>query len=368
MNVSLNQFRFTRIALVWSLFLGLAFASCSKDNNSGGTTAADKTALKAAIAAAQALVDNTTEGTKPGQYEVGSKAALITALNASKTVDANADASQTSVNNATAQLQAAITAYQSHLIAEIAPTSLIGFWKMNGNPADSSGNGNNGVLTLGHPWFSENSTPVATPVLPTPVADRFGRAGMAYHFERGSNIEIPYKPAFNPQQMSISVWFKRAAGTTLNNDSRYIFSLNRWNGYKLQLQPDKLFLTVKHVNAGTGDPYYNRDDASFLATDDTWYHGVVTFKAGEMNFYVNGDLVQSWTDVPEAPVTLATPVNIVIGQDLPTSQYTLTDDGTGNTFVNWGGFWTGDLDDVMFYNIALTAPQVKSIYTNQKTL
>ena len=33
-----------------------------------------------------------------------------------------------------------------------------------------------------------------------------------------------------------------------------------------------------------------------------------------------------------------------------------------------GGFWTGDMDDVMFYNIALDGPQVKSVFTNQKTL
>jgi hypothetical protein len=36
--------------------------------------------------------------------------------------------------------------------------------------------------------------------------------------------------------------------------------------------------------------------------------------------------------------------------------------------VAWGGFWTGDLDDAMFYNIALSDAQVKSIYDNQKSL
>jgi hypothetical protein len=36
--------------------------------------------------------------------------------------------------------------------------------------------------------------------------------------------------------------------------------------------------------------------------------------------------------------------------------------------VAWGGFFTGDLDDVMFYNVSLDGTQVKSIYDNQKTL
>ncbi len=74
-----------------------------------------------------------------------------------------------------------------------------------------------------------------------------------------------------------------------------------------------------------------------------------------------------WTDDPTKinPVSLADPINFVIGQDLPTDKYLTVD---GDFQVAWGGFWTGDLDDVMFYNIALDGPQVKSIYENQKTL
>jgi len=55
----------------------------------------------------------------------------------------------------------------------------------------------------------------------------------------------------------------------------------------------------------------------------------------------------------------------VIGQDLPTSTYLTVD---GDFQVAWGGFFTGDMDDVMFYNIALDGPQVQSIFINQNTL
>jgi hypothetical protein len=81
-------------------------------------------------------------------------------------------------------------------------------------------------------------------------------------------------------------------------------------------------------------------------------------------FYVNGDLVKSWTNVPGNPITVPSDINFVIGQDLPTSKYLTVD---GDFQVAWGGFWTGDLDDVMFYNIALSAAQVQSIYANQST-
>ena len=45
--------------------------------------------------------------------------------------------------------------------------------------------------------------------------------------------------------------------------------------------------------------------------------------ADTMNFYIDGDLVKSWTNTPHAPITLATPINFVIGQDLPTDKYLL---------------------------------------------
>jgi Concanavalin A-like lectin/glucanases superfamily len=189
---------------------------------------------------------------------------------------------------------------------------------------------------------------------------------MAYHFDHGGNIEIPYKGAFNPQQMSISIWLKKdTAGRTINTDTYTMTSLNRWNGFKFQLQSaNKLFYTV-HATNGTDTTYYDRDDETAVLDPKTWYHAVVTFKPGEMDFYLNGDLVKSWTNTPYHPITLANPINFVIGQDLPTNKYLTVD---GDFQVAWGGFWTGDLDDVMFYNVALTGPQVKSIYENQKSL
>jgi len=127
---------------------------------------------------------------------------------------------------------------------------------------------------------------------------------------------------------------------------------------------NKIFFTVKGVN-GTDTAYYDRDDVTAVLDNEVWYHVVVTYKAGEMDFYINGDLVKSWTDTPNPPITLANPINITIGQDLPTNKYLTVD---GDFQVAWGGFFTGDLDDVMFYNVSLDGTQVKSIYTNQSTL
>ncbi len=57
--------------------------------------------------------------------------------------------------------------------------------------------------------------------------------------------------------------------------------------------------------------------------------------------------------------------NVFGRQDLPTDKYPTVE---SDFFVNWRGFWTGDIDDVMFYNVTLDATQVKSIFDNQMAL
>lgn len=357
MTQSINRFKFIKTTVLWTLLLGIIISSCSK-SSSTPPPPVDKSALTTALAAANTLYTGTIEGTKPGQYESGSRTAYKTVVDAATAVLNDATSTQADITNAVAQLAAATTTYGTHLIKEIAAVNLLGFWKFNGNTKDSSGNARDGVLTQGHAYYG-----AGTPVL---TNDRFGRAGMAYHFDGGGNVEIPYSAAMNPAQMSISLWSKKStAGRTINTDTYTMFAMNRWNGYKVQYQSaNKIFFTVKGVN-GTDTAYYDRDDVTAVLDNDLWYHVVVTFKAGEMNFYINGDLVKSWTDTPNPPITLANPINITIGQDLPTDKYLTVD---GDFQVAWGGFFTGDLDDVMFYNVSLDGTQVKSIYDNQKTL
>ncbi len=364
MKSSIQKFKFLKTTLIWAFLLGVVITSCSKKSSTPPPPPADKTQLQASVTVAQGLNDNTVEGTKPGQYEVGTKAALTTALTASKAVLASSSATQTSVNNTKAQLDAAIAAYQGHLIKEIAAVNLIGFWKMNGNANDSSGNGNNGVITVGHAYFGAG-------VL-APAADRFGRAGMAYHFDHGANIDVPYNASLNPAQMSISLWAKwSSTGRTINADTYTMVAMNRWNGYKFQLQSGHLpFYTVKVVKAVGDTTIYDRDDAGTAIAENAWHHLVVTFTSGTEVFYIDGDPVKTWDAASSGPVpgnalTLANPIDFVIGQDLPTNKYLTVD---GDFQVAWGGFWTGDLDDVMLYNVALDGPQVHSIYVNQKDL
>src|SRR4030095_6581447 len=107
-------------------------------------------------------------------------------------------------------------------------------------------------------------------------------------------------------EMSISLWAKwSATGRTLNTDTYTMVAMNRWNGYKFQLQSGHLpFYTVKvSKGAAVGDTtIYDRDDAGTAVAENTWRHLVVTFKSDTMKFYIDGGLVKTWDPTTPNPV------------------------------------------------------------------
>jgi hypothetical protein len=166
MTQAFNRLKFFGITMLLSISLGLLYTSCSKsdDNNTPPT---DKTSLQKAVDSANWYYTNTEEGTKPGQYTVGSKAPLKTALDAATVILNDPASTQTTLTNATANLNAAITTYKGAYITEIAAANLIAYWKLNGNANDSSGHGHNGTVTIGHAFFGAGT--------PTLTVDRFGQ-------------------------------------------------------------------------------------------------------------------------------------------------------------------------------------------------
>jgi hypothetical protein len=137
-----------------------------------------------------------------------------------------------------------------------------------------------------------------------------------------------------------------------NND--YIIAMNRWNGWKLNLQDANfLFFTIK-----TDQGIYDRDSNPGAILPDVWTYVVVTFTSGSEKFYINGALVKEWDNTPGIPLADGN-INVSIGTDLPTGVYTTVE---GDFYVGWGGYWKGTMDDIRFYNAALTASQVASIY------
>ena len=331
--------------------------SCKKDSGNNNNIAVDKTALNSLIDSVTTILNTTAEGNKPGQYSTGSKEILDSVLQLAKTVTAGNGYTQQQVNNAKDNLERVLTTFTSHLIQEVSVANLVAFWKFNGNTIDSSGNGHNGTLKTGYVG-SNSATAVDGNTLPKLVADRFGRASQAYDFNNGATVEVPYDIALNPQSFTISLWIKKH-GTNCNN---YMFSLNRYNGYKLQLQcNDFLFLTF-HADNG----YHDVDDNPGQIPDEEWTYAAVTYTNGEMNFYINDKQVKS-AAVTGVPLTLDAPVNLAIGNELPKDVYSLTDPNSPYAFYG-ANYFIGSLDDVRFYNTALSPAEILSIYTIEKSL
>jgi hypothetical protein len=360
-----TQFRIPAMFCVAAMLAAIVVVSCSKDDV---IPPPDLTALKASIAAAQAVLNATVEGKNDGQYPVGSKTALQTAIAQAQAIVDNTATIQAEADAAKTSLDLAVTTYQGLVITPIAKDALIAHWSFDegtGTVAnDDSGNGFNGTLKNG-----PNATGWKA-VLPTWAADRTGAANKAIHFD-GGNVEVPYNTKLNPTSMTVAVWLK---GDVIKAGNRFL-GLQSWIGYKFELQEaNRPFLSI-----GYSDGTYDRDSQQNLPVSQ-WHHVVATYKAGEMVFYVDGQLIKTWTDTPNAPVSISSkPYNLVIGQDFPTDKYFMGDPGDGTNFndptkpdqyhvipVVWGGFFQGSLDELRMYNTVLTATQVSQLYDREK--
>nr|MDA3824286.1 LamG domain-containing protein [Bacteroidales bacterium] len=218
---------------------------------------------------------------------------------------------------------------------------------------DATGNGHDGTLMSGH----ENFYTAGSPVLPVAAADRFGTAGMAYYFNKGANIEVPYDSKLNPaQEISVSVWIKMESQD--NND--YIISLDRWIGYKLNLQSeDKLYYTIrKQTHPDTWEFVCDDDSNPFTVKENVWTHIIVSYgSAGVIKFFADGVLVREITDRGVTGDLMTVTKNLCIGQQLPTSDH-MTEEPNATD-----GFFKGVMDDMRLYNKALTDTEALSLYT-----
>ncbi len=205
-------------------------------------------------------------------------------------------------------------------------------------------------------------------VTPVWTADRKGESGKAIQFNKGASIEVPYNTALNPTSLTMALWIKV---DTIDANNRFI-GLQSWLGYKFQVQDlNHLFSTVQTEQ---GD--YDRDGKAVLPANQ-WHHVAVTFTNGRTVFYIDGAVVNIWTDTPGSASSISgKPYNLVFGADFPADKY--SSDGTGANFNTvgspdyhvipqaWGGHFRGALDEIRIYNIALTDAQITSVYIREK--
>ncbi|UOR04532.1 hypothetical protein MUN82_16485 [Hymenobacter aerilatus] len=352
---------FLLLLLPWLLGGTAVLSACSDSEDDTPQVAADTSRLAALIDSVTVGYNAATEGNKPGNYATGSKAPLKTALDLATSTRGNGQYTQLQIDNATANLRRAVTAFRSTLIQDVSVANLVAQWKFEGNANDATANGHNGTVKTGP--IGPGTAPGDGATLPKLVADRFNRANQAYEFTNGAYIEVPYAAALNPPAMTISLWCKRFD----SNDANYLLSLNRWNGFKFQLQgAGKPFLT-----ATTTTGIFDRDAESGIVAVNTWTHVVTSYVDGTLKFYLDGKLVKTWTNTQGPMKTIPEPVNLAIGQQLPKEVYNRapTAGQAAGYFEYYGpAFFKGQIDDIRFYNRALTDAEVTSIYTIESTL
>lgn len=348
----MKKMKFLTWLLILPLIAGILFSACKKDEDE--KTPVNYTALDASITEAQDLYDNAVEGNNIGEYEVGAKAELQNAIDLAKAVRNTSGVTQAQVDAANVALQAEITTFNSKKITEIAPENLVANWLFNGDAIDATGNGHDGTMEAGHAEWGGG--------LPVAVEDRFGNPDHAYMFEDGGNFVVHQHLAFNSQEISIVTWINLYETWAHS----YFFSNDIWNCYKFQVQDaNKPFFTCKILkDDGTGEnAWIDKDSNTGQLVNNEWTHIAVTYKSGEMVFYFNGVEVMLWDDFPTGSIVQPNPaIDICIGQALPTANYS---DVPGDPYEwkEWLGYLQGSLDDLKFYNIALTGTQVNQIYT-----
>lgn len=326
--------------------------SCKKDDEPEPTNV-DKTELQALYDEALALHDGAVEGTNAGQYASGAKADFKIVIDAAKTVLDDLYTTEETVAAMITQLNTAMDVFMNREIQPVSAEYLIAQWLFNGDATDNSGNGHDGELKSGHANFYT----AGSPVLPVLTADRFGNADYAYYFDKGANIEVPYSSQLNPdQELSVSVWIKMESQD--NND--YIISLDRWIGYKLNLQSeDKLYYTIrKQTDPDTWEFVCDDDSNPYTVNENVWTHVVCSYAAeGVITFFANGMKVREINDRGVTGDLMQVTKNLCIGQQLPTSDYMVEEEGATD------GFFKGSMDDLRLYNKALTDAEALSIYT-----
>src|SRR5882757_2125791 len=188
--------RSNKYILVFILAAGLAtvmFAACSKKGDSPDYNS-NKTSLSHIIDSLTQVYNAAVEGNKPGNYATGAKAQLDTAIVLATKVNTGNTFTQEQVNNTYNNLLLAAQQFNTKLIGEVSSEYLVAHWKFDGDATDATGNGHDGTPKTG--WVGSSVATIADGgTLPVLTTDRFGRANMAYTFNNGALIQVPYTPA-----------------------------------------------------------------------------------------------------------------------------------------------------------------------------
>lgn len=204
--------------------------------------------------------------------------------------------------------------FSSFVFAQM-DNALIGYWPLDGNSQDYSGNGLSGNLS---------SVPTTT--------DRNNKVGCAC-FALSEPIVLPSSRLLDigpNDSMTVSLWYK--GGSKEQDDLEIIFGKYAGTGLT-----KNYYLGLYDLNRPVaGRPYPNFTEDFYEGDTTNWHHQVMTYKKGEWRMYYDGkEYGKYWIDTT---ITLDSTINIMIG----------------NSF-------RGAIDDVRFYRDDLDSSGIAAL-------
>ena len=217
-----------------------------------------------------------------------------------------------------------------------ASAGLVGDWKLDEGSgthvADSSGEGNNGVLSGGVTWVP-------------------GRTGVALSFGGATGkVQVPNNSSLEPHStVTVSAWVKHDGSP---GNYRYIVAKGATGciaaSYGLYSGPNGGL--EFYVSRSRGTTYNHSPDAGTRVWDGNWHLVVGTFDGTTVRLFVDGVEVRSGTSYPGSLEYLLPNSNELFIGDYPGCET--------HEFL-------GVIDDVMVWNRPLTTTEIKALMPTQ---
>ena len=227
---------------------------------------------------------------------------------------------------------------------------LVGYWPLDGDLTDQSGQANNGEIVSDFDAEFENEISAA-------LADQSGQS-MFFDGETAVLLGNPDVLNFGTSDFTISAWVLKETGSARGNvysnggdnggGIRSVLAIGETGGDQsvvLTLDDD-----TDKIQARSGDP--NGEFDPLLAEDNEWNHIVGQRRGDEARVYVNGVLAD----------LLATPAGYDLsGQSQLPSYIGVGASAASEPIGEFEKWFVGSIDEVAVWNVALSDADIESL-------
>jgi hypothetical protein len=222
----------------------------------------------------------------------------------------------------------------SQIPSYIPSNGLLGWYPFNGNANDESTLGTNGTV---------NNV--------TLTSDRNNISNKAYYFNGvNSDIDLGINQSINSisNDFTISYWFNATnLGSIITNQGAMILAScgDNWRFNSRIVNDGRI--GVSYIPDGNGSNWVGANSIANSVILNQWICFVMTRNGSTNNVYVNGNLITS-SQLTNSPIQNSNNIITKIGRNFPSGQ--------GQEY------FTGKIDDIGFWNRALTTQEITNLY------